>query len=267
MSAVVVDDLGTEVPLQPPVRRLVSLVPNLSETLWAWGLADRLVGVTDWCVEPAEGFPQAERVRGTKNPDVARIVELAPDLVLANEEENRELDVRRLRAAGLAVHVTRVRTVAGAADSLERLGRAVGAERSGLELAGRIRAAGERGAQVRMPRRRVFCAVWRDGPGGTAPEQWWSVGRATYGGDLLAGCGLDPVPVGEDARYPRWSLEEVAACDPDLILLPDEPYAFGDRDRAAFADWRAEVVGVDGRLLWWWGPRTPEAIDTLLGYR
>lgn len=264
MPTVVADDLGQEVALTATPQRLVSLVPNLSETLWSWGLADRLVGVTDWCVEPADGFPAAERVRGTKNPDVARVVDLAPDLVIANEEENRELDVRRLREAGTPVYVTRVRTVADVAGCLERLGDAVGASPAAGLLGDRLRAALARAEETHRPRGRVFCPVWRDGPStGAGEETWWALGGDTYGGDLLARCRLDVVPVDADARYPRLPLATVAAWDPDIVLLPDEPYPFAARDHEAFAGWRAEVVGVDGRALWWWGPRTPDALDDL----
>lgn len=93
MSPTLTDDLGHPVPLGRDPRRIVSLVPNLTETLWWWHLGDRVVGATEWCVAPPHGFPNAVRVRGTKNPDTAAIVDLAPDLVVANQEENRELDV------------------------------------------------------------------------------------------------------------------------------------------------------------------------------
>jgi ABC-type Fe3+-hydroxamate transport system substrate-binding protein len=264
VPTVALDDLGTEVPLPRVPRRIVSLVPNLSETLWGWGVTDRLVAVTEWCVEPAGGFPHATRVRGTKNPDVDGIVDLAPDLVVANEEENRELDVRRLRAAGTPVYVTRVRTVADVAGCLERLGAVVDAAEAATGLAGRIRAALERAEGRSQPRGRVFCPVWRgaraDDPG---DEDWWALGRDTYGGDLLARCRLDVVPAHPGARYPRHRLAAVAGWDPDVVLLPDEPYRFTERDREAFAGWRARVVPVDGRALWWWGPRTSHALETL----
>lgn len=261
---VVVDDLGAHVALSRAPQRMVSLVPNLSETLWSWGLADRLVGVTDWCVEPVDGFGEAARVRGTKNPDVARIVDLAPDLVVANEEENRELDVRRLRAAGVPVYVTRVRTVTDVAGCLERLGPVVDGTDAATVLGARLRAALARVEGACRSRARVFCPVWRGGRRpDTDDEEWWALGRDTYGGDLLARCGLDVVPVDADARYPRHRLATVSRDDPDVVLLPDEPYPFGEHDRAVFADWRARVVPVDGRALWWWGPRTPGALDDL----
>jgi ABC-type Fe3+-hydroxamate transport system substrate-binding protein len=113
-----VDDEGREVPVPSQVRRVVSLVPSLTETVTATA-RELLVGATDWCTHPPD--LAVERLRGTKNPHVRRIVELAPDLVVANREENRERHVRQLREAGVPVWVTDIRTVPGALGSLRRL--------------------------------------------------------------------------------------------------------------------------------------------------
>lgn len=262
-AAPVTDDLGHPVGLGPEPQRLVSLVPNLSELLWDWGLADRVVGVTEWCVAPPDGFPAAQRVRGTKNPDVAAIVALAPDLVIANEEENRALDVERLRAAGVPVHVTRVRSLAALPDSLTRLGIALGRP----EAAGRLLAAIERARAGIVPaaaRRRVVCAVWRDAPAeGGAEEGWWVLGRDTYGADLLATVGLEVVPDEPGGRYPRRTFAELTALRPELVLLPDEPYAFGPGDVQELEQAGLDARLVDGTALWWWGPRTPRALEEL----
>jgi ABC-type Fe3+-hydroxamate transport system substrate-binding protein len=248
----VTDDLGTPVPVPAEPQRIVSLVPSISETLWWFHLADRVVGVTDWCVAPPNAFDHAVRIRGTKNPDVAAVVDLRPDLVVANREENRELDVRRLREAGVAVYVTAPDRVVEAAASLEGLGEAVGAAAAGRGLAQTI----ER-ALARLPRDQptlqAFCPIWRD--------PWLAVGTGTYAGDLLAQAGFAVVP--QEPRYPEVALHDVAALDPDVVLLPDEPYAFGEEDRAPFRPWRARVRRIDGTALTWWGPRTPHALADL----
>ena len=237
-------------------RRIVSLVPSLSETLWWYRLADRVVGVTDYCVAPPHGFPNARRVRGTKNPHVAAIVDLAPDLVIANEEENRELDVRRLREAGLAVYVNAPRTVVDAADSLAAIGEIVGAAEAGAGLRQDILRARQR-ADARRPSRALttFCPIWKD--------PWMATGRDTYAADLLAMAGFATVPDDPAGRYPTVTLEEMASRDVDAVLLPDEPYAFGESDRADFAGWRARVRRIDGTQLTWYGPRTPHALVEL----
>ena len=122
----VVDARGTAVALPDRVGRVVSLVPSLTEWLVLAGVGERLVGVTDWCVEPAAALAGVTRVRGTKNPDLAAVRGLEPDLVVANAEENRKLDVQRLEAGGLAVFVTMPTTVSGAVAELRHLAAAVG---------------------------------------------------------------------------------------------------------------------------------------------
>src|SRR5688572_1971180 len=106
------DALGRDVQLPAPPQRIVSLVPSETETLFAFGLGARVVGATEYCVHPAAGLAGVPRVGGTKNPDLAAIRALAPDLVLANQEENRPDDVAALAAAGLAVYVSFPCTVA-----------------------------------------------------------------------------------------------------------------------------------------------------------
>jgi ABC-type hemin transport system substrate-binding protein len=250
VSPTLVDDLAHPVPLSGRPERIVSLVPSLSETLWWWRLADRVVGVTDWCTAPPHGFPHAARVRGTKNPDTVGIVELRPDLVVANEEENRELDVQRLREAGVPVYVTKVRSVPEAASSLAALAAALGVEAAGAGLAQDLHL-----ALARLPSDvaalRTFCPVWRD--------PWIAVGTDTFAADMLARAGFRVVP--DHVRYPTVDLADVA--DVDAVLLPDEPYAFTDLDRAAFASWSARVRLIDGTALTWWGPRTPSALSSL----
>jgi len=236
--------------------QIVSLVPSLTETLWWFGLADRLVGVTDFCVAPPDAFRRAQRVRGTKNPDVDAIVDLRPDLVVANEEENRELDVARLREAGVPVYVTAPRTVEGAADTLADLGRVVGAGKQGSGLRTDVLRAREAAVALAPSRPlRTFCPIWRD--------PWLATGRDTYAADLLATCGYAVVPDRADGRYPKVELAAIRELNPEVVLLPDEPYAFGQADREAFADWVARVRLLDGTQLTWYGPRTPYALKEL----
>ena len=258
-----IDDLGRTVVVPDDPRRIVSLVPNLTETLWWWHLADRLVGVTTYCVAPPAAYHRAERVRGTKNPDVTRIVDLAPDLVIANEEENREHDVTRLAESGIAVYVTRVRTVRDAADALGRLGAVVNRVEAGSGLRQSLLRALE---QARLPATRpsFVCPIWRDGDHRDDDETWWLVGGDTFSGDLLVRSGFTPAMAGQaEARYPRYRLACLAEARPDVVLLPDEPYAFDDGDAEVFASWSARVRHLDGSALSWWGPRTPSAIGDL----
>ncbi len=239
----------------PP--RIVSLVPSLTETLWALGFAEQVVGRTQYCVSPPEAFARAREVRGTKNPDVAAIRELAPDLVLADREENRELDVRRLREAGLEVHVTGVRSVSDVARELERLGAVLGVPAAAERLAIEVWTALDRALPAR-PALRAVCPVWWDGQ-----ARWWLLGRDTYAGDLLRVAGFDTWPDDPASRYPQELTEAVRACCPDVVLLPDEPYAFTPGDAASVVRTGTQVRHVHGQALLWWGPRTPGAIADL----
>lgn len=244
-------------------RRIVSLVPSLTEALFALGLGERVVGVTDWCVHPADAVASLPKLGGTKNPSREAILELRPDLVIANHEENTRRDVEFLQKAGLAVWVTDPRSVSGAVALLRELA-ALGAPESRARaviepIEAALRAAALRGA---APRTRVFCPIWK--------RPWMAVGRDTYADDLLRVCGGENV-FGDRAerRYPIVEEAEIVAAAPEVILLPDEPYAFGARDAAELARWQVPAAAagrihlLDGTLVSWYGPRMARAIETL----
>ncbi len=240
----VADDLGLPVPRPAEVRRVVSLVPSLTEAV-AVTAPGLLVGVTNWCSHPA-GL-RADRVGGTKNPDVARVVRLSPDLVLANEEENREADLSALRAAGLPVWVTRVRALPEALASLHRM----------LTIACRLArpawledAAAAWEHRPEGPRRAAIVPIWR--------RPWMVLGRDTFAGDLLGRLGIANVYAGHRDRYPRIGLAELRGAGADLVVLPDEPYRFSATDGPeAFPGVPAALVS--GRHLTWYGPSLAEA--------
>ncbi len=242
MKTTFMDDLGNPVDIRSAAR-IVSLVPSLTEAL-AVSARDRLVGVTDWCVQPAD--LDVRRIGGTKNPDVASIVAIDPDLVIANDEENRRVDLDAMRTAGLAVWVTDIRTVAGAIESIDRLLTAIEApERDWLEEA---RAVWREPPQVGPARLRAVVPIWR--------RPWMHVGRDTYAGDVLARLGVDNVLAGHPDRYPRLRLEDLPPFD--LVVLPDEPYAFHADDGPESFPGRP-VALVSGRHLTWYGPAMVDA--------
>lgn len=232
-------------------RRIVSLVPSLTELVCWLGHSEQLVGRTTFCTEPAGMIDAVPHFGGTKNPKVAEIIAAAPDLVLANKEENRREDVEALQAAGLQVHVTDPNTVAEAIAMVTGLGQVLGAHEKAQALAEETRQALAEGDGSRAMR--TFVAVWK------APLL--GLGGQTYGSDLLECAGGYNV-LRDRARYPEVTPVEVATLAPELVLLPDEPYPFKPSDGAAF-EGVAPARVVDGKLLWWYGPRMPGAIRTL----
>lgn len=220
--------------------RVVSLVPSLTEAV-AVTAPGLLVGVTDWCTHPA-GLAAA-RIGGTKNPDVAAIVALRPDLVLANEEENRPADLTALREAGIEVMTTGIRTLDEAFDELRR----VLVTGCGLAVPGWLEEARAAWAALPPPPppRDAIVPIWR--------RPWMVLGRDTFAGDLLARLGVRNVYADHPERYPRIPLEELRAAGADLVVLPDEPYRFtADDGPEAFPGLPAALV--DGRFLTWYGP-------------
>jgi ABC-type Fe3+-hydroxamate transport system substrate-binding protein len=242
------DDTGVPVPVPSNVRRIVSLVPSLTESVAAT-LPEALVGATDWCSHPAD--LDVVRVRGTKNPDLDTIRRLAPDVVLANAEENRQPDVDALREAGLAVWVTRIETVDEAFRSLDRMFRY--ACRTGRpDWLDRAESVWAEPVEVR---RTAIIPIWR--------RPWMVVGRDTFTGDVLARLGVGNLYAGHAERYPKIPLAELVARGADLVVLPDEPYAFSAEDGPeSFPGHRCALVS--GRDLTWYGPSLVQARDRLV---
>jgi ABC-type Fe3+-hydroxamate transport system substrate-binding protein len=242
--------------------RIVSLCPSLTELVFALGRGDDLVGVTDWCVHPAEGVARVEKVGGTKTPDVARIVALAPDLVLLNEEENRREDAERIASAGLACHVSMPRDARQTAEMVRSIAAALERAEAGAVIASDIeRRAAEAAARAAgRPRVRFAYLIWR--------KPYMAVNADTYASAILELAGGENVFGARPDRYPEVSAEEIAAVAPDAVLLCTEPFPFQERhaDELAaatgLARHRFEIV--DGEYLSWHGSRTPAGIDYAL---
>jgi ABC-type Fe3+-hydroxamate transport system substrate-binding protein len=239
------DDLGR--PFDGVPGRVVSLVPSLTEAVASVD-ASRLVGATDYCVYPAS-LP-VKRIGGSKYPNVDAVIALRPDLVLANVEENRREDIDALRAAGIAVWVTYPQTVEAALASLRRMFGALGLPAPAwLDQAALVWA--EPPAPIAA---RALVPVWR--------RPWIVLGSDTFAGDMLRRLGVTHLYADSGDRYPRPPLDELRAAGPDLLVLPDEPYAFTDADGPeAFPG--VPYALVSGRHLTWYGPTLVEARELL----
>jgi ABC-type Fe3+-hydroxamate transport system substrate-binding protein len=242
------DDLGAVVPLPRPPRRVVSLVPALTEAV-AVTLPGVLVGATDYCTHPEEF--KLTRVGGSKYPKLDRVFALHPELVLANSEENRPGDVQALREAGIPVWVMRApATVPMALTSL----RALLTQTFDVSAPHWLAEAERRWQDATAPEVRAVVPVWR--------KPWVVLGRDTFGGDVLRRLGVTHAYDRHAERYPRPTLDEVrerfATGEAQLLVLPDEPYLFTDDDGPeAFPGVR--YVLVSGRYLTWYGPSLVDA--------
>jgi ABC-type Fe3+-hydroxamate transport system substrate-binding protein len=219
--------------------RVVSLVPSATETLLAWGVEP--VACTRFCEQP-----RLAHVGGTKDPDVAAIAALAPDLVVVDREENRREDADALAGAGLSLHVLAVRDLAHLDEQMAGLAGAVGATWAPL------------GPVPEPPiARRAYVPIWK--------RPWMALGAPTYGSAVLRALGIANVAAGDgDGPYPELAPEAARRRGADLVVAPSEPYPFAERHRPLLeAAAAGPVVFVDGRDLLWWGARTRGALERL----
>ncbi len=260
----ITDDLGFHLELKSPPRRIISLVPSWTETLFAMGLGNEVVGVTKFCVEPADGVASIEKIGGTKNPDLRAIAKLEPDFVIANAEENRREDVEKIRALGVAVFTTYPKTIPGAVESILKLGTALGKESEANAMAREIvrdvsSIEASVGVWSKLPFR-VFCPIWKN--------PWMAFNADTYAHDVLRMLGFNNIFASAGERYPTTTLAEAIARKPDIVLLPDEPYEFKDRDieelkKVLPPGLARRVMIVSGRDLHWYGVHMVKGLSTL----
>lgn len=213
----------------------MSLVPSVTETLLAWGIVP--VACTRFCEQP-----QLHHVGGTKDPDIAAITDLGPDLVVLDEEENRREDHDALVDAGLAVHVLAVRSLGHLDEQMTALASAVGAQWTAI-------------GPVPEPaiERRAYVPIWK--------RPWMALGEPTYGSAVLRSLGIGNAAAA-DGAYPQLDLDGARARRADVVIAPSEPYPFAERHRSELES-VAPTVFVDGRDLLWWGARTPAALARL----
>ncbi|MEJ2481751.1 MAG: helical backbone metal receptor [Gemmatimonadota bacterium] len=241
--------------------RIVSLCPSLTELVFDLGHGADLVGVTKFCVHPADRVTRIEKVGGTKNPRVERIAELEPDLVLLNEEENRIEDAEALRQRAIRCHVSFPKSAADTAEMVRSIGAAIGATARAETIAAGIESNARRvrrAAEGREPIRYAYL-IWR--------EPVRAAGSDTFIDDLLGlagGVNVFDDEAGFAERYPTVGLEGLSAANPEVVLLSTEPFPF----RQAHAEELSAATGippgrfriVDGELLSWHGSRTPRGI-------
>jgi ABC-type Fe3+-hydroxamate transport system substrate-binding protein len=277
-----------------PPKRVVSLVPSVTESLFELGFGETVVAITDYCNQPMHKLGNLVRVGGPKNPNVETIVNLAPDLVIANQEESSKESIQELARMGVKVWLIFPKTVADSMDFLRQILALYHSDKAVMKVntlqigVDYARMAGEA-----EPSTSYFCPIWYEHEGDL--DWWMTFNQDTYPADLLSlfgghnvfavrdrlypkladlGLGKPEPAEGRDTRYPRVTAAEVISAQPELIFLPNEPYAFSEQDKQvilyAFADTAAvrhgRVYFVDGSLLTWYGVRLAKALQVFPEY-
>jgi len=283
------DDMKRELVFGGAPKRVVSLVPSDTYSVAALGCGAALVGRTDYCELPADVVAKVPSVGGTKNPRVDAILELRPDLVIANQEENAKKDLEQLAARGVKVLVAFPKRAADGIAHLARLARVFHVHgdptvrlllKQGYDV---VREAEE--ARARLTPILTFCPIWMD--------PLMTINGDTFISDMLDLAGAANVfnererryplaadlgqatplsghrTAGRDTRYPRVTVGEVVNHAPELVLLPDEPHPFSEADADVFsaldipAAKRTAIVRTGGKDLCWYGARTIEGLPRL----
>jgi iron complex transport system substrate-binding protein len=240
--------------------RVVSLCPSITETIVAIGGLKSLAGVTRYCTRPSGMLWGLPRVGGTKSPDLARIVDLKPDLVFANAEENRREDVEELRASGIEVDVTLPKTVSEVPEAIRQWGRRLGTTDQAEVLAARIEME-SKALEGERPRGTFRYAYW------IWKDPWMTISNDTYVADLIRLGGGDNVYGTEAVRYPTTHPTEALAREPGIHIFPSEPYPFAEEKHGDLVE---HLFGKDSRRLFvegddycWHGVRTLEGLEAV----
>jgi iron complex transport system substrate-binding protein len=275
-----------------PPRRVISLVPSLTESMFDLGFGSSVIAITDFCTQPANNLSGLPRLGGPKNPDVQSIIELQPDLILLNQEENTRQTVETLQAAGLPIWITFPRTIRAALDILWTLAGIYQSPTAAARVETIERAVKWNELALEEEQTtRYFCPIWQEST--KEGLRWWmTFNQDTYAADVLrvvggmnvfserrrryplaADLGLaeEQDPKDADTRYPRVTLQEIVRAEPEVILLPDEPYNFTEVEREEMCQLlkdtpavRCERVHlVEGSLITWHGTRLARAISEL----
>lgn len=253
-----------DIPVETPPQRVVSLVPSMTESLFDLNLGQLVVGVTKFCTRPADKLVGVPRVGGTKDPNIQQIIDLKPDLVIMNQEENRKEDAEALENAGIPVWVTFPKKVSDVFVMLWNIMYAF----EETSMVPRVRLIEQTYDWVLGVTKenedkvcKVFVPIWH--------KPLMTFNADTYIHDLLAVCGGTNIFADQIDRYPQVGMDAVVAAQPDVILLPSEPFRFTEKHVASFSELdvpaakKEQIHLVDGALLTWHGTRLAYALNEI----
>jgi ABC-type Fe3+-hydroxamate transport system substrate-binding protein len=251
------DQLGNIINISFPPKRIISLVPSQTELLFDLGLDAEIIGLTKFCIHPANKTKSTEQVGGTKKLDLEKIIALQPDLIIGNKEENERSDIEALQQL-FPVWMSDILTLDDAQHTIKEIGALVDREPEAAYL-NHLISAGFNDLQTLAAEknldRRVLYLIWR--------KPYMAAGQQTYINDIMARIGLRNVVTAE--RYPVLTIDEISKLDADLIFLSSEPYPFKEKHSEEFLSLypNAEVLIVDGEMFSWYGSRLVKAVEYL----
>jgi ABC-type Fe3+-hydroxamate transport system substrate-binding protein len=245
MQKNVVDQTGRKVSISQFPKRIVSLVPSLTDILHHLALENETIGITKFCVHPAEWIKEKIIIGGTKNPDVHRILSLQPDLILANKEENNKEDVEQL-SNHFPIWVSDVIHVKDQVALIQQLGEITNRENQAKDLNDKINLA----YQSILPttnKQKVLYLIWQ--------KPWMAAGQETFINSVLSALGFTNVI--RQTRYPILTQDEIIHLKPDVVLLSSEPFPFKEKHLVELQSLlpQSKIKLVDGEIFSWYGPR------------
>lgn len=246
------DQLNRNLQIDYIPARIVSVVPSQTELLYDLGLDAEVVGITKFCVHPENWFKNKKRVGGTKNININAVSALKPDVIFANKEENTQEDIAMLEAI-CPVWVSDIRTFDDALDMIRSIGQITGKSEPAQRIVALLKTAKAGYSLSRQHKAAALYLIWKN--------PFMSAGTDTFIHDMMHIAGFSNVVT--DTRYPVLSDEMIAALNPEIILLSDEPYPFKEKDAAELAQLlpKAKILLVDGELFSWYGSRLLRSFD------
>ena len=251
------DQMGREISISFPPRRIISLVPSQTELLFELGLNQEIVGITKFCIHPQEKFRSTVKIGGTKNLNLKMIRELQPDLIIGNKEENERGQVEELMNE-FPVWMSDINVLSDAVGMINSIGNLTGKLQDAELLSSKILEGFKTLKLSNKSKQTVAYFIWKD--------PFMVAGRCTFINDILMRAGYENFT--ELDRYPELSVEQLQNVNPDLVLLSSEPYPFKDVhiDELKIIFPSAKVIVVDGEMFSWYGSRllhTPTYLQTI----
>jgi len=248
------DQMGREIEINFPPKRIISLVPSQTELLFDLGLGDEIVGITKFCIHPKEKFKLTTKIGGTKKLDIEKIKSLKPDLIIGNKEENEQQQIEDL-TQHFPVWMSDIETLSDALTMIEQVGDLVNKKEEGFVMSSQIAKDFEllKVDSLSIKPKSVAYFIWKK------PNML--AGKQTFINEMLAYCGLKNVI--EAIRYPSFTNEDLKKLNPEVVLLSSEPYPFTQKQMEEFQTiWPdAKIKLVDGEMFSWYGSRLLKAAD------